>query len=243
MAITLRNGHDLWFFAIPAAISVVFGAIVWSLRAATPGGIAAGTLICFVLIEPRPAAATGAPQTSYAGLIALIVLFLLSFAATRFGRSRKEARGLAEGRRGRQASQIVANLGAAALFAAAGSPVGCIAALAEAAADTNSSEIGQALGGPVRMITTWQTVPPGTDGGITIRGTMAGILAAIVVAALSTIGHTTWHQRIIICLAAWLGLFFDSLLGATVERKGWLGNDLVNFLSTVAAALIAVALS
>jgi uncharacterized membrane protein len=40
-----------------------------------------------------------------------------------------------------------------------------------------------------------------------------------------------------------VGLFFDSLLGATAERRGWIGNDLVNFASTLVAALIATALS
>jgi uncharacterized membrane protein len=35
------------------------------------------------------------------------------------------------------------------------------------------------------------------------------------------------------------GLFADSLLGATAERRGWLNNDAVNFLSTFAAAVIA----
>jgi uncharacterized membrane protein len=35
------------------------------------------------------------------------------------------------------------------------------------------------------------------------------------------------------------GLFVDSLLGATAERIGWLNNDAVNFLSTLAASLIA----
>jgi uncharacterized membrane protein len=34
-------------------------------------------------------------------------------------------------------------------------------------------------------------------------------------------------------------LFFDSLLGATAERKGWIGNDLVNFTSTAFAAGVA----
>ena len=42
-------------------------------------------------------------------------------------------------------------------------------------------------------------------------------------------------------LAGCAGLFFDSLLGATVERRGWLGNDLVNFASTVFAAVVAYA--
>ena len=35
------------------------------------------------------------------------------------------------------------------------------------------------------------------------------------------------------------GLFFDSLLGATLERRGRINNDAVNFLSTLAAALFA----
>jgi uncharacterized membrane protein len=35
------------------------------------------------------------------------------------------------------------------------------------------------------------------------------------------------------------GLFFDSFLGATVERRGWIGNDLVNFISTLFAAIFA----
>ena len=34
------------------------------------------------------------------------------------------------------------------------------------------------------------------------------------------------------------GLFFDSLLGATLERRGWLNNDAVNFLSTAGAAAL-----
>jgi uncharacterized membrane protein len=47
------------------------------------------------------------------------------------------------------------------------------------------------------------------------------------------------------CLVAFvagvLGLFFDSLLGATMERRGWLGNDLVNFSSTAFAAVVSLA--
>ena len=38
------------------------------------------------------------------------------------------------------------------------------------------------------------------------------------------------------------GLFFDSLLGATVERKGLLNNDAVNFLSTASAGAFALLL-
>jgi uncharacterized membrane protein len=34
-------------------------------------------------------------------------------------------------------------------------------------------------------------------------------------------------------------MFADSLLGATLERRGFLGNNVVNFASTAIAALIA----
>jgi uncharacterized membrane protein len=39
------------------------------------------------------------------------------------------------------------------------------------------------------------------------------------------------------------GLLFDSLLGATFERKGWLNNDSVNFLSTASASGFALAMT
>ena len=42
-------------------------------------------------------------------------------------------------------------------------------------------------------------------------------------------------------IAATFGLLFDSLLGATLERKGWLGNDAVNFLSTLSTSIFLVA--
>jgi uncharacterized membrane protein len=44
------------------------------------------------------------------------------------------------------------------------------------------------------------------------------------------------------CAGGVFGLFFDSLLGATLERRGWLNNDAVNFLSTASAAAFALGL-
>ena len=62
----------------------------------------------------------------------------------------------------------------------------CLAAMAEAAADTVSSEIGQVFGGRPRMITTLKPVDPGIDGGITLAGSSTGIAAAAIVAALGS---------------------------------------------------------
>jgi uncharacterized protein (TIGR00297 family) len=112
-----------------------------------------------------------------------------------------------------------------------------LAALAEAAADTVSSEVGQVLGGRPRMLTTLRLVEPGTDGGVSLIGTLAGVAAAVLVAAAGSWaldgGRTMFW---ISCAGAVFGLFFDSLLGATLERRGWLNNDAVNFFSTASAA-------
>ena len=87
------------------------------------------------------------------------LLFALTFAATRYGRTKKEFRGVSESGTGRRASQVIANLGIAAFLVALGKHnflqyTAALAALAEATADTVSSEIGQAIGGPTFLITT-----------------------------------------------------------------------------------------
>jgi uncharacterized membrane protein len=49
----------------------------------------------------------------------------------------------------------------------------------------------------------------------------------------------TRAAAVIAFAAAIAGVFIDSLLGAIPERQGWLNNDAVNALSTLAAALLA----
>lgn len=230
----------LWPIGRPLLLSAGFAALVLVLRAATPTAAGLGFLVCFILAQ-SPAAwsrYTGDRQGHWL-LAALMMVFVLTFAATRYGRAKKEARGLSESRRGRRASQLVANLGVAGLFAAAGRYEGCVAALAEAAADTVSSEIGQATGYPARLVTTGRMVPAGTDGGVTLTGTLAGLIAAALVVMVGSGHHPVWPVQARTWMAAGAGLYFDSLLGATVERRGWMGNDLVNFTSTLFAAWIA----
>lgn len=236
----IRLSLPLWPMGRPLLLSAGFAALVLVLRAATPAAAALGFLVCFILAQ-SPAAWSRyiADKQEHWLLGSLMMVFMLTFAATRYGRAKKEARGLSESRRGRRASQIVANLGIAGLFAAAGRYEGCVAALAEAAADTVSSEIGQATGHPARLVTTGRMVPAGTDGGVTLTGTLAGLVAAALVVAVGSGHHPVWPAQGTTWIAAAAGLYFDSLLGATVERRGWLGNDLVNFSSTLFAAWIA----
>src|SRR5262249_54101485 len=116
---------------------------------------------------------------------ALLAVFALTFGATRVGTARKQRLRSVERRSGRSASQVAANLGVAAivaLLAPANWQVLALAALAEAAADTSSSEIGLAFPGKTVLITSGKAVKPGIDGAISLHGTLAALIAAAVLA-------------------------------------------------------------
>ncbi len=238
-------------------LSTLLGLAAWGLHTATPGAALTGATITASLMFSMFATPFAPWKT---GLVPVFVVLLLTSLATRFGRRRKERLGTAEKRHGRGAAQVAANLGMAALamdpwvqmsFIDAGwlrtgvAPAPAIAvglaALAEAAADTVSSEIGQVLGGQPRMITTLRRVEPGTDGAITLAGTAAGVIAAGVVCLA---GCLALHGDASILAVSWaggvFGLLFDSLVGATAERAGLINNDGVNFLSTASAAAVAL---
>jgi uncharacterized protein (TIGR00297 family) len=227
------------------AISVAFAGLGYAMRAATVGAALTGGIFTAALYLETPGWRTA--------LWPLLTLYLLTWGATRFGRIRKEALGTAEEKRGRTASQVAANLGVAVLagilplmdrmgvYAAPRALLaGMLAAMAEATADTVSSEIGQVLGGEPRMITTLRRVPAGTNGGVTLAGTLAGSVGAAGVVGVAALALPLGRWDAAIALgAAIAGLFVDSLLGAGPERWGWLNNDAVNALSTLAAAVLA----
>jgi uncharacterized protein (TIGR00297 family) len=172
--------------------------------------------------------------------LALLIVFAVTLAATRVGYARKQQLRTAEPAGGRTAGQAMANLGIAALVVAVAGkawPVLALAALAEAAGDTSSSEIGMAFPGKTLLVTNFKSVPAGTDGGMSLFGTIAALLgaASVGVAAVAT-GLVPVNQLATIILAGFFGTVIDSLLGAIFERRGLLDNDLVNLLSTAAAA-------
>ena len=114
-----------------------------------------------------------------------------------------------------------------------------------AASDTLASEIGS-LDPRTRIITTLEAVPAGTNGGMSPTGTLAAFYGALLIASVSTIlgainGDSTQPAFlfVVVIVIGWLGCQVDSILGALLENRGFLGKHSVNFLSTLAGALIA----
>jgi uncharacterized protein (TIGR00297 family) len=215
-------------FLTALAITAGFALLAWFAGGVNVRGGLAGSTVAFIMAV-----------RDLRMFLALLIVFAVTLAATRVGHARKQQLRTAEPAGGRTAAQAMANLGVAALVvavASAGWPVLALAALAEAAGDTSSSEIGMAFPGKTLLVTTFKSVPTGTDGGISLFGTIAALLgaASVAVAAVAT-GLVPASQLATIILAGFFGTVVDSLLGAIFERRGLLDNDLVNLLSTAAA--------
>jgi uncharacterized protein (TIGR00297 family) len=86
-------------------------------------------------------------------------------------------------------------------------------------------------------------VPRGTDGAVSLEGTLAGIGAALLVgAAGAAAGLYPAAGVAAVVVAAFVATTLESIVGATLEQRGLLDNDAVNFLNSLAGALLAAGL-
>jgi uncharacterized protein (TIGR00297 family) len=218
-------------------VTGAFAALAYSLGmislSGALGGLLVGTTI-YASLGPRG--------------FAILALFVIGGSLlTRLGYASKARSGTAQehgGRRGARnalANCAVATL-CAILAAATGSEpltVAFVASVGAAFADTAESEIGQLFSRTPRLISTLRKVQPGTDGAISVPGTLAGVGAAGLTAALGlALGMLAapW-TALLVAIASFLGTVADSLIGALSSRAG---NELTNVLCTLVAALLAL---
>jgi uncharacterized protein (TIGR00297 family) len=203
-------------------------------RSGLLGGVILGTWILFF-----------GGERSY---LILLAFFSLGSLATGLGYREKERRGLAQERGGRRgARHALANCGAGmilvalyARFPVAPIAVAYVASFATALADTLGSEIGQLWGRRVVDPLRLRRVPPGTEGGVSLEGSTAGLAGAAVLGGLGAwLGLVPGDRLWVPVLAAGLGSLVESLMGSAGEPWSRLGNEMLNFLNTILGAVLA----
>ena len=238
---------------LPAlGLCALLGLAAWAVRSLSVSGAIAATLLGSV------AAGFG----GWGAFLMLCAFFVLGTTATKAGRRVKERRGIAEERGGRRAAgNVLANGGLAACCALLVLPgpatdlaplagLALVAALATAAFDTVSSEIGKAFGRTTFLPASGRSVAPGTEGAVSLEGTVAGCLAgALLGAAALPTGLLPAVQGwpgavgvvLVVASAAFVGSGFESVVGELAGRRGHvIHNDVLNFTNTLVGGLSAV---
>jgi uncharacterized protein (TIGR00297 family) len=180
----------------------------------------------------------------------MLTFLILGSMSTRYKYNYKASLGSAQGHGGRRgyynvfANGLVATA-AAILFGITQHPIFTamfLGSVATAAADTVAGEVGMTRSNPI-LITSRQPVPPGTNGGISFGGEVAGLAAALVVLGIAYgLSVSTLPMLAIGVTAGFLGTNIDSLIGATLENEGWVGNAGTNLLATLFGGLVAAIL-
>lgn len=199
------------------------------------------------------------------GYAVVMFYFLVGSGVTRIGMAQKEAEGIAEKRSGARGPENVWGSALIGALCALGvglinsgflvpssqsfvpNPqslllLGYVASFSTKLADTTASEVGKAYGKSTFLITTLQPVPRGTEGAISLEGTLAGIVASVAIAFVG------WGVGLIdllgvpwCVLAAFIATNLESVIGATLQSKyTWLTNEVVNIFNTLIGAIASV---
>ena len=223
-------GHAYSIFAA-LSINISFGLLAYYLNTVSKsgliGGIALGTIIYLCL--------------GMGGFLILFTFFLLGSWSSKHKYKWKVLHGVAQENKGRRGSKHAIAKGGVGLVMAVmalltNTPeifkIAFVAAFATATFDTISSELGQIYGKRPILITTMRAVPIGTDGAISVEGTILGVLSAFFIGAEAYLLHLINLQSIaIVIIASFVGTTVESVLGATIERRKWVSNEVVNFVN------------
>lgn len=235
--------------ALGVAITVALAGAATLSRALTPqAGLVAAIFGGIVVIVGGFA---------YLGLLVLFVV--ASVLATRYGFEEKRRGNVHEGTEGeRGVSNVLAHgvLPTALVLVAAEVP-GTLspsslallytAALSFGAADTFASEFG-VLAGRARSILTLRPVTPGTNGGISGIGEVWALVGALSTALIGLVLFGIFRNPIPSAAllvgaasgAGFLGCQVDSVLGETLENRGWLSKGTTNLLGMTSSIVLAL---
>jgi len=231
---------DLQMVVIAVIVAFTFGYFAFRFRTADLSGLFSAALVGIILIVFAEAS----------WFLIMLAFFTLGSFATKYKYSYKKKLGIEQGQGGARgyknvfANGIVA-AAAAVLYGVFVRPefivlyIGCVAT---AAADTLASEIG-VTGGTPYLITTFEKVPIGTNGGITLTGELVSLLGGFAISLVALVLNVITPEMAAVCtIAGFIGTNIDSLVGATLENRGYLGNAGTNLLATIGGGIVAVGL-
>lgn len=224
--------------------------------------VSTGVLLSILLKKLTiPAAITGGLLSSFiylgagfSGIIIMAAFFMIGVWVTSWKLDVKLKTGLAETGKGkRTAGQVFANAGLPAIMGLTywllpslhlHTSLMIASCFSAATADTVSSELGNVYGSRFYNILNLKKDEKGSNGVVSLEGSLLGLAGSIIIALLYNVFNTgEIRSFVIIVIAGTVGNIADSVCGATLERKGWLNNNAVNFLNTSAAAVTSWALS
>ncbi|XP_050219151.1 protein VTE6, chloroplastic [Mercurialis annua] len=191
------------------------------------------------------------------GFLLVASYFVIGTAVTKVKMAQKEAQGVAEKRRGRRGPGSVIGSSAAgcvcaflSIYGVGGAAfsrlweLGFVASFCTKLSDTVSSEIGKAYGQITYLVTTFKVVPKGTEGAVSVEGTLAGLLASILLASIGCfMGEIRPPETVVCVIASQIANFGESIIGATFQEKEgfrWLNNDIVNVINISIGSILAV---
>ena len=190
------------------------------------------------------------------GYIVVMFYFLVGSGVTKIGMAQKEAAGIAERRSGMRSPANVWGSALTATICALGTLVvdnpfkellvlAYVASFATKLSDTSASEVGKAYGKSTFLITTLKPVPPGTEGAVSLEGSIAGVIASIAIAMVGyTVGAIDLWGVLWCVVAAFIATNIESLIGATLQEDiPWMTNEVVNFINTTIGAIVAIVLA
>ena len=227
---------------LAALVNLALGLVAWRLGLVSRSGFVAGFAVGTSILFAGGVGAYGA----------LLAFFALGSGATRWGYRAKSREGLAQedgGRRGLRhaVANCATGVGLALLTPFVSGwwvGAGLVAAFATATSDTLGSEIGQLHGRRTYLPTTFERVPAGTEGAVSLEGTLAGVAGSVLLALVGwAAGMFPAAGIVIVVLAAFAGTAVESLVGATLGHDARIGNEAMNFANTLVGAGVAIALA